>query len=435
MGSAGYAALMAIKRSRTKNEIVIVDDKEYDLMHPCGLPYALEGRVEQTGLRQDLNLHRMNVAKVRGRLSGIDTEKKTIVVTQENGERSIAYDRLVIATGSSPVIPPIKGVQDFMGRGLFTLSTLADLHGIMSSTVSCDHAVVIGAGAIGLETAYALKTRLTRVTVLEMQDQVLPGVLDPETASLCEQYFARSGIEIRTGTTAREAVGQDVFSGIITDYDTIQARIGILAAGFRPNCAYADASGLAVTPHGIRVNEKMETSRQAVYAAGDCIAGWSVIDGTELPAKLATSAYKQGTVAGINASGGSACYKGSSATFVSRIGDLEIAGTGYTTEIARSKGFEPVSGKITSGILPEYFPENPDITIKVVFDKNSGRILGAQAVGETGTAARINIISMAIEFNIPVHEIGRTELAYCPAVSEVYDPLLRAVDFGLRRIK
>ncbi len=128
-------------------------------------------------------------------------------------------------------------------------------------------------------------------------------------------------------------------------------------------------------------------------------------------------------------------YKGSAGTFVTRIGNIEIAGTGFTFETAVQKGYKPVSGKITAHILPEYFPNNSQITIKIIFDGNTGKILGGQAIGEKGAAERINIISTAIEFNISIEELGRTELAYCPAVSEVYDPLLRAIDFGLRRMK
>jgi len=133
--------------------------------------------------------------------------------------------------------------------------------------------------------------------------------------------------------------------------------------------------------------------------------------------------------------GGSERYRGTTGTFVTKFGSFEVAGTGFNTAMAIERGFEPLSGKITSKIRPEYYPDNSDITVKIIFDKNSGIILGAQCAGERGAAERVNIISMAIEFGITLDELYRTELAYAPPVSEVYDPLLRAADFGLRRMK
>ncbi|HOO70961.1 MAG TPA: FAD-dependent oxidoreductase [Spirochaetota bacterium] len=434
LGSAGYAALMAVKRADPSGEITVVDPKGSDLRHPCGMPYSLEGIVDPAHLESDINLDRMNVNRVRAVLTGIDAQKKTILCSGEGKEHLLDYDALILCTGSRALLPPIKGVDCFFSRGLYTLADLDDLRHIRAAAETSKRAVVVGAGAIGMETAYALRTQGKEVVLLEMKPQVLPGVLDPDLSSIAEKYLADSGISLLKNRTAREITGREGFAGIMTDEGEITADFGIIAAGFTPNCEAAFASDISGDRRGISVNERMETSQKDIFAAGDCIATWSVIDGQSIPAKLATSAYKQGTVAGINAAGGRAAYRGSSGTFVTRIGELEIAGTGFTTEVAAGRGFEPVSGKIRSAVLPEYFPGNTDISVKIIADRASGRILGAQAIGQ-GAAARINIVSTAIEFNISCADFDRIEMAYCPAVSEVYDPLLRAADFCMRRLK
>ena len=141
-----------------------------------------------------------------------------------------------------------------------------------------------------------------------------------------------------------------------------------------------------------------------------------------------------GIVTGINAAGGAAEYRGTAGTFVTRIGNLEVAGTGYTTQAARAAGYTPVEGKIRTTILPDYFPENTTISIKVLCDRMSGRFLGAQAVAERGAAERVNLVSMALETGMLPADFWRVELAYCPAVSEVVDPLNKAIEFALRRM-
>ncbi len=434
-GSAGYAALMSLKRINPREEITVIDPKEYDLMHPCGLPYALEGVVEADHICQNIHLDRMGVKKVMARALRIERDRNVIRALAAGVEIDVEFSRALIALGSRPVVPPVKNAGALLGKGLFTLTTAEDLARISGRVKGARAAVVIGAGAIGLEAAVALREHLDNVTVVEMKEQVLPGVLDEDMARLVQEHLEERGIMLRLGTVVEEILGGDALEGVGIPGERIPADLGILAAGFLAETGLAEESGLKYGPLGIMTDRYLRTSRGDVYAAGDCLSGWSVLDGRELAAKLATSAYKQGTLAGINMAGGNEEYRGSAGTFVTRIGRLEAAGTGYNTAAARAAGYDPQPGKIKSALLPEYFPDNPGITVKILADRSSGKILGAQAVGEKGAADRINLISMALEFGIPLADMTRVEMAYCPAVSEVYDPLLRAVDFGLRRMK
>jgi NADH oxidase (H2O2-forming) len=433
-GSAGYAALMAIKKKNPGAEITVIDPKKHDLLHTCGLPYSLEGIVKEEDLEQDINLKRMGVSRIEALAESIDAARKKISIQQDDRFIEISYDAAIIATGNKPVIPQIKGIEKALNNGLYTLTDINDLSMIKDRLKASRIGIVIGAGAIGLETAIALKNYIERVIVVEMTDQVLPGILDRDISKTVEKHLAEAGIKLYLNSRVDEVKTEGHFSGVIISDDLIEGDIAILATGFKANTEMAIHASIECGNNGIVVDEHLRTSLEGVYAAGDCISSRSIIDGEGIGAKLATMAYKQGTIAGINAAGGSEEYQGSAGTFVSKIGDLEIAGTGYTAETARQRGHEPIIGKITTYLLPEYFPGGDDITVKVIADKR-GKILGAQAIGKNGAAGRINLISMAIECNIPVKDLMSVELAYCPPVSEINDPIMRALDFLIRRIR
>ena len=432
-GSSGYAALTTIKRISPKSDITIIDPKEFDLMHPCGIPYSLEGLIDPTLLYGNIHLNKMKVHKIKDRVKVFDAEKKQVIL--ENGGAHVPFDACLLSTGSIPFIPPLEGVQLALGKRLHTLTNVDDLNRIKEDLTKSKEAVVIGAGAIGLEAAIALKKYIDHVAIVEMKEQVLPGILDSDLAKIVNTYLEDQGISVLTGHGVTEILNNGQFNGLIANGENISADLGILGTGFSPNISLFEEAGLACNKNGLIVDKFLSTSVKDIYGAGDCISGWSIIDNEMIPAKLATSAYKQGIIAGQNITGASKEYFGTAGTFVTKIGELEVAGTGFTTETARTKGYNPIVGKIKSNILPDYFPGNKEISVKVIFDNDTKKILGAQAIGFTGAAERINIISSAIEFGITIEEIGRVEMAYCPAVSEVYDPLLRAIDFGLRRMK
>ena len=434
-GSAGFAALMAARKEDPKSDIIIIDPKKQDLLHPCGLPYALEGKVDPGGLTQDIHLERMKVKKISGRAEAIDPARKIITTVSAEGTHEVSYDRCLICPGSRALVPPIPGASDIFGKGLFTLTSKEDLDALMLHVKKAKEAVVIGAGAIGLETAVALKAHLDKVTVIEMQDGVLPGVLDPDMGKTAAETLAEEGVTLMTGSAVDDILGTESVTGVVVSGKEVKADLVVLSAGFAPLTDLAESAGLETSSRGIKVNERMETSVPDIYAAGDCAATVSVIDQKEIGAKLATSAYRQGIVAGTCLAGGEASYRGSAGTFVTTIGSLEVAGTGFTAAEALERGFEIAAGKIKTYQLPEYFPGGDDIQIKVLVDKKSRRIIGGQALGKTGAASRINLISMAIEFGVTLDDFTRTEMAYCPAVSEVDDPLMKACDFAARRMK
>jgi NADH oxidase (H2O2-forming) len=431
LGSAGFAALVTIKRINPKARVVVIDPKDKDIVHPCGLPYALEGTVNEHDLQQDVFLSRMNVEKVKGIVHSVDAEKKEIVAHQDDKKITLPYDTVILCTGYKPQLPPIADIERYINKGVYTLSSIEDLNRIKKDIQGKVKAIVIGAGAIGLEVAYALKVYGLAVTVIEAKE-VLPQAIDSDMAQLVAQYCASQDIEIITHSLVTAIEKRDSEFDIRTPEKEYAADIVIVATGFAANCDWAINSSFETGRWGVMVNEHLEV-KPSLYAAGDCIQNWSVIDKKPFPVKLATSAYKQGIIAAEHAMGMHSAYKGTAGTFVTKVGELEIAATGFSTLVAQERGFSVIAGKISATVKPEYFPENERLTFKVLCD-TKGKLLGAQAIG-SGAAARINIISLAIEHGLTLDDILRFEMAYCPAVSEVNDILFKACEFAKRRIK
>ena len=436
-GSAGYAALMAIKRQRGDHQIIVIDPKEYDLFHPCGLPFALEKSLTGDDLKQDLNLSFLGVEKKRGLVTKIIPQERKIFYRDPLSQelKDLSYQALVLTTGSQPALPPVAGLTDLYQKGIYSFTKFQDFSAIDQKILSSEEVVVIGGGAIGLETAVALKKRGKNIILLEREAQLLSGIIDQDLAQIVKKYLEEQGIIIKLGKNLQgvSLAGRKIKFDL--GEECLEADLGILATGVKPNITLVEEADLEVKAGGIGVNKFLQTSDPNIYAAGDLIANWSLMDKKAFSPKLATSAYKQGTLVGFNILGGRHEYRGTCGTFVSKIGELEVAGTGYSMEMALSLGYQPVGGKIKAEILPAYFPNNEEVSIKVIADSLSGKILGGQAVGRKGTAERINLISLALETDLSLDELSKIELAYCPAVSEVYDPLLRAVDFARRKIK
>jgi NADPH-dependent 2,4-dienoyl-CoA reductase/sulfur reductase-like enzyme len=342
-------------------------------MHPCGLPYALEGIVNSVDLLQNINLEGGGITRYKGKVNNISTDTKEVFFQTENGDHvNEKYDSLILTTGNKAIIPPINDINELLDKSIFTLTGISDLNRIRTAVKKASNCLVIGGGAIGIETAYALNKSGKRVTIVEMREHLLQGILDADISLLIENYLKSEGIILHKSTTVTSFEPKEKMHNVICDSDNIESELTILASGFAPDTAIAEKSGIEFNKSGIKTNTFLKTTADSVFAAGDCISAWSSIDGKPITSRLATSAYKQGTVAGINSLGGNTEYRGTASTFATRIGSFEVAGTGFNTETAINRGFEPLSGKIKSKIRPEYYPDNADITIKIIFDKNSG---------------------------------------------------------------
>lgn len=432
LGAAGFSAVTTLRKSGYRGGIVVVDPKPFDLLHLCGIPYVLEGEADPAGIAQTLAPGSLGVEKIAGELASINTVTRSITVHAQSGTLSVSYDNLLLCTGSSPVIPPLRGISLAMNKGLYSLADASSAETVMEAVKGKKTGVVIGAGAIGLEAAAALKKHLQNVTVVEKEEEVLPGVLDPDIAKMVRAKLEQKGIVFRLGESADDVFFDGEFRGLSIGRDRVDFEMGICATGFSPNIDAASKAGVICGQFGIQTDHFMRTNVRGIYAAGDCAETVSVVDRRPMGAKLASAAWRQGAAAAFAIAGTPKEYPGSAGCFVTKLCGLEIAGTGFCSSEAFERGFDPVMAKITSKIKPDYMKDNSELTVKVIADRKSLRILGAQAAGD-GAAARINLISSAMTFGIPLDRFCFSETAYCPSVSEVWDPLMRAAEGALRR--
>jgi len=433
LGTAGISACLTIRKRYPKNEVTIIDRKEFDLLHSCGLPFLLDGRVDSpeklkytlriSGIKKHLNCE----------ATKIDPEKKKIEVKNlgSGKKESIPYDSLLLATGTTPFIPPIPGLKELKNKRTFTIEDLEGVTRLKEAAEKAKKALIIGAGATGLEAAVALNKKELKVTIVEALESLLPRAIDPDMSEILEEHLKKRGIKILLNKRV-ERINE---KSVTIERKEIPNDIIVIACGVRPNLELVREAGIKTSDYGIITDEKMETSIKGIYAAGDCAQVFSLIDKRFLSAYLATPAYEQGKVAAINACGGEARYEGALAAFVSLIADLEIASVGFNKAQAESYGYKIVEGKARSLIKPKWFPGGKEITSKIIADVKTGKILGAQEIGEEGTGWRINIVSLAIKAHLSLEDLGKAEFAYSPATSHIPDVLLTAVDLALRKMK
>lgn len=437
LGTGGLYASRAASRIDRNTEITIVERRDYDMFSPCGLPYAIEGLVDSF---EDLK-HTVPATRRMRKLLGhdalsIDTKGKRVkVMNLKSGEIFwIDFDSLIVATGSRPYILPIPGAEEFLGRGVHVVSNPENAEDLKEDALGCKRAVIVGGGAIGLEIAIALKRLGLDIYVTKRTPPPFPRDLDPDMGEIIKKYLESQGLNILFGKGIDRINGDKRVESVEIAGETIPADIVVMAVGNVPESRIIVDAGCDTERGAVVTDERMETSVKDVYAIGDCALTFSNVDHKPLKVNLATTAFRQAEVAGVNAAGGDMVYEGTLATFVSFIGDLEVACTGYNSLAAEGNGFRIITGRANMHIKPRYMPGAKPISVKLVVDAETGRILGGQAIGEEGAAWRMNVVAIAIKKRMTINDFSTIELAYCPAISDLYDPLLVAADTALRRL-
>ncbi len=290
-------------------------------------------------------------------------------------------------------------------------------------TSACEEVVVVGGGYIGLEMAEAFTRRGQRVTLVEGGDQLM-HTLDPDMAERLVAPMERLGIKVRLGApVAAVEPGRVVLEG----GDSVPADLVVLGLGVTPNAELGAAAGAATGARGaIEVDRRQRTSLDGVYAAGDCCTCRHLVSGRQVHVALGTVANKQGRVAGINLGGGYASFPGVVGTAITKVCSLEVARTGLTEREAAAAGFEVETATIDSTTQAGYLPDPPAITVKMVAERGTGRLLGAQIVGGRGAGKRIDTVATALHARLRVDEVVDLDLAYAPPTGTVWDPVVVA---------
>ncbi|TSA34842.1 MAG: CoA-disulfide reductase [Verrucomicrobiaceae bacterium] len=432
-GVAGGASCAArLRRLDEKAEILMVDQGPYVSFANCGLPYHVGGTIEKESslLVADERLFRERFridVRTRCEATAISTETKTVELKNvETGKTCIEpYDKLVLSPGAAPIRPPLSGIDL---PGIFTVRTVPDARNIREwiEARSAKRAVVVGGGFIGLEMAENLVHRGIEVTVVEMLDQVMPP-LDPEIARLVEQHLEKHGVKLALGDAVAgfQESGGGALEVLTKSGAAHPADIVILAIGVRPETSLAKQTGLELGGRGgIRVDAHMRTSNPDIFAVGDAVEVTDFVTGQQTLIPLAGPANRQGRIAADVIAGRDSRYRGTQGTAICGVFGLAVASTGASEKLLVRIGdadFEKIY--INPRSHAGYYPGAKMLSMKVIFRKSDGRLLGAQAAGEDGIDKRIDAIAMAIQMEGTVYDLEEAELCYAPQFGGAKDPV------------
>lgn len=364
----------------------------------------------------------------------IDAKEKAVQLKKKEGEtETLKYDSLILATGATPFIIPVKGREL---SNVFTIRTLDDGRKIQKAMKNAQSAVIIGAGFIGLETAHALIENNIQTTVVELLPSIIPTLFDYDMAGYTQKKIEENGVRMLMGRRVTEILGDEKVTGVKIGDMKIEADLAIMATGVRPAVDLAREIGceLGIT-RAIRVNPRMETSMPDVYAAGDCVESRSMITGLPCLIQLGTNAVRHGKVAGTNAAGGYSTFPGVICAAMSKIFNFEIGAAGLTENQAQQVGFRTVSGTITGTTRAEYFPGRKEIRVKIIAEPYMGRVMGAQIVGGEGVAQRVNMLSIAIQNEMTVRQLMNADTGYAPPMADTWEPVALAAEIAAKKIQ
>lgn len=425
--AGGMSAATRLRRLNESAEIIVLEKGPYVSFANCGLPYYIAGEIEDRG---DLLVQTPEALKARFDLdvrpnseaTSIDAENKTVVVQNNNEEYELSYDKLILSPGAKPFIPDADGLDE--ADNIFTLRSVPDTDAISEFINENDpqKAVVISAGFIGLEMAESLAQRGLDVTIVEKAPHVLPP-LDEEMAAYVTKELKANGVTVRTGVSAAafEEKGRVV---VLDNGERLDSDITLMSVGVKPETTLALTAGIETGVRGgIVVNEQYETSQKDIYAVGDAIVVKQQINGEDTMISLASPANRQGRQVADVISGLERENRGSIGTAIVRVFNKAAASTGLNERQLQQSGEDYKSVHIQSKSHAGYFPNAKPIVLKLLFHPVSGKIYGAQAIGEDGVDKRIDILATAIKADLTVQDLPELEFTYAPPFGSAKDPV------------
>ena len=433
--AAGPKIAAKLSRMDEKFEIHLYTDEDMISYSACGLPYYIEGmipdanklivRTPQQFEEKGVNIH------LNKRCTKIlpDEHKIVVVGTKDNAVEEVSYDKLAITTGARPILPAIQNVHL---ENIFTIRKLADGVNIRQKLKdeSTKKAVIVGGGYIGVELLEAFYKNGVETTLIERDSSIL-SLFDPEMSDLIEKNIVEMSngmVKIITSDAVIAFEGDGKVERVVTQNgNIIDADLVVIAVGVTPNTEIAAACGIELgVSNAIRVDNRMQTSMKDIYAAGDCVENFHLVSKNYCWMPLGSVANKEGRCAAINIAGQYDAFPGVLGSAVTRFGWLTMSLTGLTETDAKKFGFEPICSTMTKKDKAGYMPDAENITIKLVVDKRSKKILGAQAIGCGDADKRVNTVASAIMAEQDLDGFLHTDITYAPPFSTAVDPLLSA---------
>lgn len=427
--AAGMSAAAKLKRMQPEYEVIVYEKTDVVSFGACGLPYFVGGffddvnnmiarpaeKFRESGI--DLNIFHEVI--------DVDTEAKKLTVKNlTTGEEFVdTYDKLMIASGASSIIPPIKNVNI---ENVSTLKSMSD--GIkvkeLMNKEEIKNVAIIGAGFIGLEAVEAAKKLGKNVVVFQLEDRILPQVFDKEVTDILEEEIRKHDVDLRLEEIVGELVGETKVEKVITNKGEYDADLVIVATGVRPNTSFLKNTNINMLPNGaIIVDEFGKTSVEDVYSAGDCATIQNIVTGQDSYVPLATGANKLGRIVGENLAGANNTFQGSLGSSCIKVMDMEAASTGLTEIQAARLGIEVKTKFISDFNQTNYYPGRDKMYVKLVYDANTKVILGGQVAGYKDAVQRANVIAACVFGKLTTNQLGMLDLCYAPPFARTWDIL------------
>lgn len=439
--AAGTKVAAKLKRENRSHEVTILTMGKDISYAGCGLPYYVGGLIQDRGQLI------VNTPESFSKLTGVEVVTETEVTSVNRAAKTVtaknqatgesaeySYDKLVIATGASPVKPPLEGMDL---DGVYVMRTPEDAIALREKieTGSVKRAVVAGAGFIGLEVAENLAAKDIRVSVIDMADQILPG-FDREIAEYAENHLADHGIMAFTGTKLLGIEGEDgKVKKVLTDRKGMKADLAVLCLGIRANTAFLADSGIELMPNRtVKVNEYLQTNDENIYAVGDCASVTNRITGKAQWSPMGSTANIAGRVAAMDINGASVAYPGVLGTGVCKLPELNVGRTGLSEEAAREAGYDVISVLSVVDDKAHYYPGAGNFIVKMTADKTSRKLLGIQVLGKGEVDKMVDIAVTAISLGATVDQLENLDFAYAPPFSTAIHPFAHTVNILLNKM-
>ncbi|GAB1410391.1 FAD-dependent oxidoreductase [Desulfovibrionales bacterium] len=440
----GPKAACRIKRVAPDAQVTLVDASKLISYGGCGIPYYVSGDVSEHQQLQETSFHMIRdeeffqsckdfTVLTETRALSIDRKAKTVLVQAKDGTQStLPYDKLVLGTGSTPRQLPIPGRD--LGN-VFTVATLDEAIRIKEQVAggNVHSAVVVGAGFIGLEMAESFADMWgIQTTVVEVADQIMPGFLSPVMATLAQKHLEEHDVTVHTAEMVQSIEGENgKVTRVRTTKRTIDADLVILAVGVIPNDSLAKDAGLLCSDRGgIIVSKTMQTSDPDIYAGGDCVLTENMVTGKLGYYPLGSLANRQGRIIGTNVAGGRETFDGALGSFIIKLFDYAIAGTGLSLPVALREGFDAFSTHVIMSDHSHFYPNRDMVSLELVVEHRTGRVLGLQGACENGDSVkgRVDALAAILKFRPTLRDVSNMEMAYAPPFGSAMDVLNAAAN-------
>lgn len=424
--AAGASAATKARRTNEDAEIIMYEKGPYVSFANCGLPYYVGGAITEKEslllVTPQLFKDRFNIeVQVDHEVIDVDPKTRTVTVLHQGKTFQNSYDKLILATGGEPVKPALPGIDL---SGVYTVFTVPDVEDITQHlSIGISSAVIVGGGFIGLETAEALLKKGINTILVEKMPQLIPN-FDAEFSLPIEKHLQEIGLKLALGKSVKAIIGNKKVEAVeLEDGTILETQMLIMSVGVRPRLELPKKAGLEIgQAGGVVVDATMLTSDSNIYAAGDIVEALHLVSGKKVRIPLAGSANKQGRTAGANAAGGKLLFKGVLGTAIIKTGELTAAKTGLSEREAKDLGLEYFVSYTPAKSNATYYPGAKQMILKLIVEKFTGRLLGAQGVGIKGVDKRIDVLATAIYARLSILDLEHLDLAYAPPYASAKDP-------------